>query len=127
MGTLCKRTGPDIYVSTKDVILEGVRSNLERKPIGEASVSEQEQAEKLAEKLAGTSPKVHLKLLHIFYSDFPEIVLLNSHDAVRFQGEYGERRANFPRYCWLEVTGNVDEVGWRLQSFLPCIQFCGFK
>ena len=58
MGALCARNGPEVYLSTKEIILEGVKSNLERKPIGEASISEQEQAEKLAEKLTGTSPKV---------------------------------------------------------------------
>ena len=58
MGALCKRDGPEIYVSTKDTILEGIKSNLERRPIGEAGISEQMEAGKLAEKLAGTSPKV---------------------------------------------------------------------
>lgn len=62
MGALCKRDGPEIYVSTKDTILEGIRSNLERRPVGEAGISDQEQAEKLAEKLAGTSPTVHRPL-----------------------------------------------------------------
>ena len=58
MGALCKRDGPEIYVSTKDTILEGIKSNLERRPIGEAGILEQVEAGKLAEKLAGTSPKV---------------------------------------------------------------------
>ena len=63
MGVLCKRDGPEIYVSTKDTILEGVKSNLERRPIGEAGISEQMEAEKLADKLAGSSPKVCLHLI----------------------------------------------------------------
>ena len=58
MGALCNRDGPEIYVSTKDTILEGIKSNLERRPFGEAGISEQLEAGKLAEKLAGTSPKV---------------------------------------------------------------------
>ena len=58
MGTLCQRDGPDVYVATRDTILDGIRSNLERKPLDQAGIAEQENAEKLAEKLIGTSPKV---------------------------------------------------------------------
>ena len=65
MGTLCRRDGPEVYVSTKDTILEGVQSNLDRRPIGEAGISQQEQAEKLAEKLAGTSPKVSIDFARV--------------------------------------------------------------
>ena len=65
MGALCKRDGPEMYVSTKDAILEGIKSNLERRPIGEAGISEQVEAGKLSEKLAGTSPKVcNLSLIY---------------------------------------------------------------
>ena len=53
-----KETALKYSVSTKDTILEGIKSNLERRPIGEAGISEQVEAGKLAEKLAGTSPKV---------------------------------------------------------------------
>ncbi|XP_041353501.1 uncharacterized protein LOC121371570 [Gigantopelta aegis] len=50
MGALCKLVGSDVYSESKLVILEGIRSNLERQP-------GHEEAEKLVEKLGqSTSP-----------------------------------------------------------------------
>ena len=44
MGALCKLIGSKVYSEAKLVILEGIRSNLERQP-------GHEEAEKLVEKL----------------------------------------------------------------------------
>ncbi|XP_072032350.1 uncharacterized protein [Amphiura filiformis] len=52
LGALCKRCGPEVYESSKDIILEGVRCNLERAPLNEASLEEQNQVHALTEKLA---------------------------------------------------------------------------
>ena len=52
LGALCKRCGPEVYQSSQDAILESVRSNLERAPINEASMEEQNQVHALQEKLA---------------------------------------------------------------------------
>ena len=54
MGVLCHREGPQIYASTRDIILEGVRSNLERQPIGDAA----QEVDKLVEKLSSSPTEV---------------------------------------------------------------------
>ena len=56
MGTLCKRNGPIVYTSSKELILGGIRSNLERNLAGNASAEDQQNAEKLMEKLS-SSPR----------------------------------------------------------------------
>ena len=53
MGMLCRRVGPSIYEDTKDVIMQGVITNLERQPMIEPSASGHVDTEKLAEKLTG--------------------------------------------------------------------------
>ncbi|XP_070576630.1 uncharacterized protein [Ptychodera flava] len=57
MGALCRRNGPEIYLSSKDIILEGVQSNLERHPISDSGHEEQKQAEALMEKLSSSPGK----------------------------------------------------------------------
>ena len=54
MGALCAKYGPDVYVTVKDKVLEGVRCNLERQPLAEADQEEQRKTEQLVEKLAGS-------------------------------------------------------------------------
>ena len=54
MGALCEKYGPEIYLSVKDKVLEGVKSNLERQPLSEADLEEQRRTEQLVEKLAGS-------------------------------------------------------------------------
>ena len=53
---LCKTVGPQVYERCKGTILEGISNNLERDSLMEASVSEQEESEKLIEKLS-SSPR----------------------------------------------------------------------
>ena len=55
MGMLCRRVGPSIYEDTKDVIMQGVVTNLERQPMIEPSASGHVDTEKLAEKLTGST------------------------------------------------------------------------
>ncbi|KAK2178117.1 hypothetical protein NP493_558g01003 [Ridgeia piscesae] len=55
MGMLCRRVGPSIYEDTKDVIMQGVITNLERQPMIEPSASGHVDTEKLAEKLTGST------------------------------------------------------------------------
>lgn len=47
----------EIYINIKERLLEGVRGNLERKPLTEAELQEQLGAEKLVEKLASSQPE----------------------------------------------------------------------
>jgi hypothetical protein len=54
LGAVCARLGPDIYGKSKDKILEGIRSNLERQPLSEAGQMEQEDMDKLVEKLSSS-------------------------------------------------------------------------
>ena len=39
MGCLCQRVGASVYVACKDIILDGVTTNLERQPLEEPSDS----------------------------------------------------------------------------------------
>nr|XP_006824606.1 PREDICTED: uncharacterized protein LOC102801544 [Saccoglossus kowalevskii] len=57
MGALCKRDGVEIYISSKDIILEGVQLNLDRQPISDSSHEEVKQTEVLMEKLASSPGK----------------------------------------------------------------------
>ncbi|XP_064602415.1 uncharacterized protein LOC135468221 [Liolophura sinensis] len=58
MGALCSRVGPEIYGLYKDVILQGVRSNLERDlSLLEPMTSSQEDTEKLVEKLGNLADR----------------------------------------------------------------------
>ena len=52
MGELCAKHGAEIYSSCRDMVLTGVRTNLERQPVDVAGAAEQKQAEKIREKLA---------------------------------------------------------------------------
>ncbi|XP_025103889.1 uncharacterized protein LOC112569974 [Pomacea canaliculata] len=54
LGALCRTLGPQIYGRIKSQILEGIRSNLERQPITESGMMEQENMEKLVEKLSSS-------------------------------------------------------------------------
>ena len=55
LGILCKKYGPAVYLSVKDRVLEGVRSNLERQPLSEADHEEQKKTEQLVQKLAASN------------------------------------------------------------------------
>ncbi|XP_077991642.1 uncharacterized protein LOC144445871 [Glandiceps talaboti] len=68
MGALCRRTGPEIYLSSKDIILEGIQSNLERQAMSESSHDEMKQAEALMEKLSSSpSKESHADATKIFH------------------------------------------------------------
>ncbi|KAK3597150.1 hypothetical protein CHS0354_038078 [Potamilus streckersoni] len=54
LGLLCRKLGPEVYVQSKTVILEGIHSNLERDPMTESGSSEQEGTDKLFEKLSSS-------------------------------------------------------------------------
>ena len=56
IGILCKTVGPTVYVKCKETILEGISGNLERDSLMEGSLTEQEESEKLIEKLS-SSPR----------------------------------------------------------------------
>ncbi|KAL3873788.1 hypothetical protein ACJMK2_036873 [Sinanodonta woodiana] len=56
LGVLCRKLGPEVYVQSKAVILDGIHSNLERDPMTDTGSSEQEGTEKLFEKLS-SSPR----------------------------------------------------------------------
>lgn len=58
MGELCAKHGSSVYASCRDMVIQGVRSNLERQPLDEAGQVEQEQVGKLREKLASDSQRV---------------------------------------------------------------------
>ena len=60
LGALCKRCGPEVYESSQDIILEGVRCNLERAPLNEATQEEQNQVQALTEKLARSHTAVRI-------------------------------------------------------------------
>ena len=53
---LCKTVGPQVYERCKTTILEGISNNIERDLLMEGSVTEQEQSEKLIDKLS-SSPR----------------------------------------------------------------------
>ncbi|XP_033114382.1 uncharacterized protein LOC117114802 [Anneissia japonica] len=55
LGSLCKRFGVDSYVSCKELITEGIRSNLERIPLTESGLDEKKNTQSLVEKLAGSN------------------------------------------------------------------------
>lgn len=46
--------GPETYGNCKERILEGVKCNLDRQSMGEASAEEQKEREKLMNKLASS-------------------------------------------------------------------------
>ncbi|XP_048737561.2 uncharacterized protein LOC125652410 [Ostrea edulis] len=54
LGALCKIVGPAVYENSKSAILEGIRSNLERERLSVSSQQEQEETEKLMEKLSSS-------------------------------------------------------------------------
>ena len=55
MGALCKKVGPEIYNRSKSVILEGIKSNLERESLTESG--KDDESENLVSKLS-SSPSV---------------------------------------------------------------------
>ncbi|XP_063218137.1 uncharacterized protein LOC134528448 isoform X1 [Bacillus rossius redtenbacheri] len=58
LGSLCAKTGPDVYAQCKDHVLQLVQSSLDRQPLeGGGSRQEQLETEKLVEKLASSSQK----------------------------------------------------------------------
>lgn len=66
MGALCSRVGPEIYGQYKDVVLQGVRSNLERDlSLLEATTASQEDTEKLVEKLGNLTDRKRVWLKNI--------------------------------------------------------------
>ena len=111
MGTLCRRDGPEVYVSAKDTILEGVQSNLERRPIGEAGISEQEHAEKLAEKLAGTSPKVNISIIKLLLTSYND----EEQPSDLSNGEYNNNNCHEREtivYRWRYTTSSPVLKSW---------------
>ena len=62
LGCLCKREGAAVYGSVEDIVLEGVRSTLERPPIIEAATTPQD-ADNLTEKL-GSSPRARERVIY---------------------------------------------------------------
>ncbi|XP_061173141.1 uncharacterized protein LOC133182346 [Saccostrea echinata] len=54
LGALCKKVGPAVYENSRSAILEGIRSNLEREKLSESSQQEQEETERLMEKLSSS-------------------------------------------------------------------------
>ena len=57
MGALCKKVGPEIYNRSKSVILEGIKSNLERESLTESGKDDEAETENLVSKLS-SSPSV---------------------------------------------------------------------
>ncbi|XP_071962564.1 uncharacterized protein [Antedon mediterranea] len=55
LGSLCKRFGVETYVSSKDLVTDGIRKNLERISLTESDVEEKRQAETLANKLTASN------------------------------------------------------------------------
>lgn len=51
LGELCKTSGSGVYEAIKTIILDGVKTNLDRLPLEEASKEKQAQAQELAKKL----------------------------------------------------------------------------
>ena len=58
LGALCKKIGPAVYENCKSTILEGIRSNLERERMSVSSQQEQEETDKLMEKLSSSPARV---------------------------------------------------------------------
>ena len=58
LGALCKKIGPVVYENCKSTILEGIRSNLERERMSVSSQQEQEETDKLMEKLSSSPARV---------------------------------------------------------------------
>jgi hypothetical protein len=58
LGALCKVVGPAVYENSKSAILEGIRSNLERERLSASGQQEQEETEKLMEKLSSSPARV---------------------------------------------------------------------
>ncbi|WAR18431.1 hypothetical protein MAR_000269 [Mya arenaria] len=56
LGSLCAKFGPDIYITVKANVLEGIATNLERDPFTDSVISEQDETERLIEKLS-SSPR----------------------------------------------------------------------
>ena len=52
MGELCNKLGPDVYANCRETVMAGVHGNLERQPLDEAGQAEQQEAERIREKLA---------------------------------------------------------------------------
>ena len=51
MGVLCQVVGSQIYQQSKTAILDGIKINLERKPLSELDEDKKKNAENLAAKL----------------------------------------------------------------------------
>ncbi|XP_078313834.1 uncharacterized protein LOC111130281 [Crassostrea virginica] len=59
LGALCKKIGPAVYENCKSTILEGIRSNLERERMSVSSQQEQEETDKLMEKLSSSPARTN--------------------------------------------------------------------
>ncbi|XP_071164390.1 uncharacterized protein [Mytilus edulis] len=70
LGALCKKIGPEIYGDVKDQILNGIRSNLEREmPTGDEHQND-DDVEKLVEKLSsspGGEKRINVDAAQIFH------------------------------------------------------------
>ncbi len=77
MGALCIRDGPQVYEESKDLILAGVRSNLERQQVGEAAGDDKKKNEALMNKLKEV-------IVNFFYVEFLQTC---NHKSCRFNTE----------------------------------------
>lgn len=56
LGALCKKIGPSVYHECRGNVLNGISTNLERDPLTDSCISEQDETERLMEKLS-SSPR----------------------------------------------------------------------
>lgn len=77
LGALCAKLGPQIYSRTRSKILGGIQTNLERQPLSDSGHVEQEDREKLVEKLSSSPSRVCIG--HIFSIFVMFSVMLTTH------------------------------------------------
>lgn len=53
---MCQRLGPSVYQECKPSVIDGISTNLERDPLTDSCISEQDETERLIEKLS-SSPR----------------------------------------------------------------------
>ena len=56
MGCMCHRLGPAVYHECRQNIIDGISTNLERNSMTDSFISEQDETERLIEKLS-SSPR----------------------------------------------------------------------
>ena len=77
LGALCAKLGPQIYSRTQSKILGGIQTNLERQPLSDSGHVEQEDREKLVEKLSSSPGRVCIG--HTFWVFVMFSVMLTTH------------------------------------------------